>query len=318
MAAMAINAFARQVPRRSFVALATSDNVSKLGADDVAIKMMAAPITGSDNMNGAGVVTSVGSGVKNLSVNDVVFSKNSLGKFREVVKVSSKKLLKVTSDIPAEYAGIIDAPCAAEQLLKGVNAGDVVVQSGADSLVGQSLIQLARSRGITTINIVKSSTDETEMVDLLTNLGGDIVCQPHYAVSHRFKTLISDMKAPVLAIHYADNLDDPAVVSSLGKDAKISDLRNVAESASSGDLLKIKVSSVLNRLAPKSVSYGPSSKDKNSFQLDQATVDSICDKIKNEELYLWVENFPVEDLAYASEKANEVAPGFRAPVLKFA
>jgi hypothetical protein len=68
-------------------------------------------------------------------------------------------------------------------------------------------VQLARSRGITTINIVKSSTDEEEMVALLKSLGGDVVCQPHHAVSHRFKDLISDLKKPVLAIHYADKLD---------------------------------------------------------------------------------------------------------------
>lgn len=73
--------------------------------------------------------------------------------------------------------------------------------------VGQSVVQLAKSRGIITISVVKDSTDATEMVGLLKNLGGDVVCAPHYAVSHRFKELISDLSKPVLSIHYADNLD---------------------------------------------------------------------------------------------------------------
>jgi len=296
-----MSTFTRRIPRRSF-ALAASDNVSSLGADDVAIKMTASPVTVNGTMSGAGVVTSVGSSVKNFSVDDVVFSQAPLGEFREVVKVSSKKLVKVSPGVPSEYASIIDAPCTAEHLLKDVKAGESIVQSGADSLVGQSVIQLAQARGITTINIVSSVADDDEMIALCSNIGGDVVCPSTYAVSHRFKDLVSDLPKPVLAIH-SETLQDPKLTEKK--------LREVVETASEDDLLKLKVASVMSRLASKSVS------STTPVPIEQQTVDSVCEAFKAQQLHLWVEKYPTEDLDFVSEKVKEVAPGFRAPILSF-
>jgi NADPH:quinone reductase-like Zn-dependent oxidoreductase len=36
-----------------------------------------------------------------------------------------------------------------------VGVGDVIIQNGANSAVGQSVIQLARLRGVKTINVVR-------------------------------------------------------------------------------------------------------------------------------------------------------------------
>ena len=54
--------------------------------------------------------------------------------------------------------------------------GDVVIQNGADSMVGLGVIQMARDMGIKTINIVTAEKPEVETtLRLLTNLGGIVV-----------------------------------------------------------------------------------------------------------------------------------------------
>ena len=50
-----------------------------------------------------------------------------------------------------------------------------MVQSGACSLVGQAVVQLARAKGATTVSVVAPSPDEEDMVALLKSLGGDVV-----------------------------------------------------------------------------------------------------------------------------------------------
>jgi NADPH:quinone reductase-like Zn-dependent oxidoreductase len=44
-----------------------------------------------------------------------------------------------------------------------VKAGEVVVQSGGCTLVGQALVQLARANGIVTVSVVQPSTEEEEV-----------------------------------------------------------------------------------------------------------------------------------------------------------
>merc|ERR1740130_1137758 len=123
---------ARALPSavRAMSGVAAGDNVGSLGASEVAVKMMAAPL-GAKSMRGCGVVTGVGSGVSGIAVDDLVVAKSGLGAFRPVAKASASALAKVPAGIPVEYAGLIGAPCKAAGLLKGLKAGDVVVQSGA-------------------------------------------------------------------------------------------------------------------------------------------------------------------------------------------
>lgn len=42
-----------------------------------------------------------------------------------------------------------------------LKAGDVIVQNGANSAVGQSVIQLAKLRGVKTINIIRDRYETT-------------------------------------------------------------------------------------------------------------------------------------------------------------
>ena len=56
------------------------------------------------------------------------------------------------------------------------NLGDVVIQNGANSMVGLSVIQLANARGVKTINIIRRTrTDYAELVERMKSYGAHIV-----------------------------------------------------------------------------------------------------------------------------------------------
>jgi len=69
-------------------------------------------------------------------------------------------LQKIDNDIPVPYAATLGVnPCTAYRMLKDfvqLKPGDVVMQNGANSMVGLAVIQLAREMGLKTINIVRS------------------------------------------------------------------------------------------------------------------------------------------------------------------
>jgi len=55
-------------------------------------------------------------------------------------------------------------------------AGDVIIQNGANSMVGLSVIQLANARGIKTINIIRRTrTDYAELIERMKNYGAYMV-----------------------------------------------------------------------------------------------------------------------------------------------
>mmetsp|Transcript_49372 Transcript_49372/g.91844 ORF Transcript_49372/g.91844 Transcript_49372/m.91844 type:complete len:332 (-) Transcript_49372:180-1175(-) len=311
--------------RRSFASLAAADDVSKLAGSEVALKMMAAPITGDAVMSGVGMVTAVGSGVQGISVNDYVVSKAAMGSFRPVVKVSSKDLVVVPQDLPAEYASLLSAPATAALLLRGLKAGEVVVQSGGCSLIGQALVQLARLKGITTVSIVQPTTEEEEMVDLLKSLGGDVVVPTEHAQSHKFKALLSDLPKPSLAVAYAPALDDPALARKVTAATSVSQLRVAMDDASALDRTQLKVTAAVTGLASCVVSHGPLAKevagakvlDEAAALSDAEAVAEVCAAFKANKLFLWLEKYPPADFEYASALAKDPMPGFRKMILDF-
>lgn len=305
-----------RVARATFASLAAGDDVSKLGAREVAVKMVASPITSAGTMSGVGVVTAVGSSVKGLAVDDVVLSAGSLGAFRPVVNAPAASVFKVPAGVPAEYACLLADACTAAALLKGVQAGEVVVQSGADTLVGQAVVQLAKAKGVLTINVVKTSPDEAEMVDLIKSLGGDVVAPGFYAKSSKFRALVADLPKPVLAITYAGPLDDASLATKVpAAGSAVSKLRPLVAGASSGDLSALKVAGTVASLASNTASHGPLAASPVAWGADE--VAEVARLIKAEELALWVEKYPLVDLEYASKRATEPYPGFRAMVLNF-
>lgn len=76
------------------------------------------------------------------------------------MKTIAENVMVVDDRLPAAYAATLSVnPATAYRLLSDfskLEAGDVIIQNGANSMVGMAIIQMARERGIKTINIVRS------------------------------------------------------------------------------------------------------------------------------------------------------------------
>lgn len=81
------------------------------------------------------------------------------GTWRSSVKVNADSVMRIASDIPVAYAATISVnPSTAYRLLSDfatLRPGDYIIQNGANSMVGLAVIQMARERGIKTINVIR-------------------------------------------------------------------------------------------------------------------------------------------------------------------
>lgn len=156
-------------------------------------------------LEGAGTIQAVGSDVKDLKVNDrVIPAQPGFGTWRSHAKATEDQLLKVASDIPIQYTASLGVnPATAYRLLNdfvSLSKGDTIIQNGANSMVGQSVIQIARARGIRTINVVRERKDSDRVVVELKELGGDIVVTDKYIRTPDFKSLLEGSR-PKLALN---------------------------------------------------------------------------------------------------------------------
>lgn len=95
--------------------------------------------------------------------------------------VDAQEFIKIPKVIPADQAAVsMINPCTAYRMLMdfvNLGEGDVVVQNGATSAVGTSVIQIAKARGLKTINIVRSRDNFAETRDYLMSLGATLVLE---------------------------------------------------------------------------------------------------------------------------------------------
>lgn len=192
-------------------------NAANLGSTDVAVKMLAAPINPSDlNMvegvygikatfpaiggnEGVGVVKKVGSGVKGLKEGDwVIPSSAGFGTWRSEAVADEKKFLKIPNNIPVPYAATLAVnPCTAYRMLHDFEAlkpGDVIIQNGANSMVGLAVIQMAKKMGVKTINVVRSDRPEVDTtLRMLSSVGGDVNVTDKYLSQYGFKEIVQDL-----------------------------------------------------------------------------------------------------------------------------
>ena len=163
------------------------------GADEVVVKMSAAPINPADlnsiegkypikaelpatpGMEGAGIVIESGSTVRDLAVGTQVILPHSFGTWREVAVIAADKLVAVLKEIePIQAAMLKVNPITAWRMLHdfvSLRPGDWLIQNAANSGAGQCVIQIARELGYKTVNVVR----RPELVDELRSLGGDVV-----------------------------------------------------------------------------------------------------------------------------------------------
>ncbi|KAL8619066.1 hypothetical protein ACOMHN_020764 [Nucella lapillus] len=203
----------------------TVDLQLPLKEDEVLVKMKLAPVNPSDiNMiegtyfirpplpavvgnEGVGEVVEVGSGVKRLRVGDWVNPADSgWGTWRSYAVSLEADVSKVPNDIPELGAAtLVVNPCSAYRMLKDyvkLKPGDMVMQNGANSAVGQAVIQLAREWNITTVNVVRNRPDFEGLEKSLKSLGADYVITDEFCRSSEMREFMKSLaSAPKLALN---------------------------------------------------------------------------------------------------------------------
>jgi len=204
--------------------LVNVEPVSDVKASEVGLKFLAAPINPADinsaqgvygiskslpsvgGYEGVAVVEKVGPAVKNLRVGDWVLPHGYMGTWTQSASADESLLIKVPNDIPVAYAATMAVnPCTAYRLLRDfqdLQPGDVIIQNGANSMVGLAVIQMARAMGVKTINISRSDRPDTNSVNrLLTNLGGDVNVTDEYLNTFGFQEIMADLPPCKLALN---------------------------------------------------------------------------------------------------------------------
>ena len=137
---------------------------------------------------GVARVLQVGPDVSSCKPGDWVLPKSSsFGTWRTHAVCEQEDVFPIDhEDIDVVSAATVSVnPCSAYRMIKdsspflqalpGVGGRPLLIQNGANSAVGQSVIQLARAWGIDTINIVRSRPDMPELRTTLNLLGASMV-----------------------------------------------------------------------------------------------------------------------------------------------
>ena len=198
---------------------------SSLKSKQIYIRMLAAPINPADiNMiqgvypvklplplvagfDGVAEVLSVGAGVKGLQSGDWVVPRtiSGIGTWRMSAVCNEDDMWKIPNDIPLLCAATVALnSCTAYRMLtdfEHVGSGDVVIQNGANSAVGQSVIQIAAAMGIQTVNIVRDRPDIDVLVNYLKHMRATHVITDDFAHSAEMKILMGTLPKPKLALN---------------------------------------------------------------------------------------------------------------------
>ncbi|KAK2909996.1 enoyl-[acyl-carrier-protein] reductase, mitochondrial isoform X6 [Channa argus] len=195
-----------------------------IGANDVLVKMLAAPINPSDiNMiqgtyailpdlpavagnEGVAQVVEVGSQVKSFKIGDWVIPRDAgLGTWRTEAVLAESDVISVPNDIPLLSAATLGVnPCTAFRMLSDfgdLKPGDSVIQNAANSGVGQAVIQISAARGIQTINIVRDRPQFTQLSDSLKAIGATYVIREEALRQPEIKELLKNCPKPKLALN---------------------------------------------------------------------------------------------------------------------
>jgi mitochondrial enoyl-[acyl-carrier protein] reductase / trans-2-enoyl-CoA reductase len=126
-------------------------------------------------MEGAGRVIEIGPEVQSLAVGDAVMPLHGGACWAQHLTLPEHQLAKLPTRIDLAQASMLRInPITAARLLDAyvdLDAGEWLAQNAANSGVGRSLIQIAKARGLHTLNLVRRA----ELVDELTTLGADAV-----------------------------------------------------------------------------------------------------------------------------------------------
>ncbi|HEY5742256.1 MAG TPA: 2-enoyl thioester reductase domain-containing protein [Terrimicrobiaceae bacterium] len=165
----------------------------RAGKGELLLEMLTAPINPADlnviegkygelpglpaiiGNEGAGRVAALGSQVNGFAVGDLVLPM-CRGTWTQFMLAEAAKAVKLPHEMNAFQAGMLSVnPASAWGMLSSfvrLEEGAWIAQNAANSAVGRSVIQIARSRGWRTLNVVRRS----ELIEELKSLGADAVC----------------------------------------------------------------------------------------------------------------------------------------------
>lgn len=170
--------------------------VNELGAGQVRVQMLAAPLNPSDinilqgvygdlpslpavgGKEGVGKIVELGSGITGLALGDWVAADAEQGSWRTTLVVDATKVVPVPQGLSmVQAATLLVNPSTAYRMLRDVvdlQPGDWVLQNGANSAVGRAVIEIARHRGLRTVNLVRRAEERRAE---LVGLGADVVLE---------------------------------------------------------------------------------------------------------------------------------------------
>ncbi len=123
---------------------------------------------------GVGRVTALGEGTAGFAVGDLVLPMRS-GTWTQSMLASAAEAVKIPADLDIFQAAMLSAnPPSAWAMLEDfvdLQSGEWVAQNAANSAVGRCVIQIAKARGLKTLNIVR----RPELIDDLQATGADLV-----------------------------------------------------------------------------------------------------------------------------------------------
>ncbi|KAJ7432641.1 hypothetical protein B0H11DRAFT_2154665 [Mycena galericulata] len=179
---------------------------------------------------GLAEVTQVGTGVSGLTAGDwVVMTKAQAGTWASSRNVGSQDVLKLPrADNLTEVHGAtmtVNPPTAYNMLNDFVTLekDEWVVQNGANSAVGQAVIQIAASRGLKTLNLVRKRPDLADLTNRLKTLGAtEVLTYDDLGDRTLTSTIIKDWTAGRgirLGLNCVSGKDTTAMARLLGQDA---------------------------------------------------------------------------------------------------
>jgi mitochondrial enoyl-[acyl-carrier protein] reductase / trans-2-enoyl-CoA reductase len=206
--------------------------------DQVLIRMLRAPINPSDiNMlegtygvkvslpavagnEGVGCVEKVGSKVTKLKTGQMVRPATGTGTWQQWALCPASDCLIFPEDLSPEQAAMLYVnPATAWRMLHDfldLKPGDWIIQNASNSGVGRSVIQIAKSLGLRTINLVR----RIELIDELKAIGADSVLLDHPDSLSTIQEL-TGLNAPHLALNAVGGDSVNLLCKSVASGAKI-------------------------------------------------------------------------------------------------
>jgi len=210
-------------------------------ADQVLIELLAGPVNPAEilliqgryasrptlpcelGIEGVGRVLTTGEAVTEVQAGDLVLSLERRN-WTQRLLLNVQQVIKLPSAIDIQQAAMLKVnPATALKMLDDyvdLQAGDWVIQNAANSGVGRSVIQLARSRGLHTVNVVRRESLRESLLgqgaDVVVVDGTDLAKQVSEATGGGPIRLAIDAVAGSACERLADCLAEDATVVNYG------------------------------------------------------------------------------------------------------